>query len=98
MVGKKWIGVEDLVTHKLPRAPVQLIGARLGNKVGNSAGAAAEFRGVVQGQCLNFLHRIQDGRIDRAAAQAGVGHSVDQEAIEIFAHSVDYRIGAIFRK
>ena len=39
MVGKKWIGVECLVTYKLPRAPVQLIVAGLGNQVGNRAGA-----------------------------------------------------------
>ena len=61
------------------------------------AAAFAELlAGLTRGLDNDALHRIQDGRIDRAAAQAGVGHSVDQEAIEIFAHSVDYRIGAIF--
>src|SRR4029077_5802419 len=54
VVGKKWISVEGFVTYELPRAPVQLIAAGLGNQVRDCAGAAPDFRGVIQGQYLNF--------------------------------------------
>src|SRR5882762_1159981 len=96
MIGKKWIGVEDIISQKLPHAAMELIGAGLGHQIGDGSSAVAKLCRVVQRQQLKLFHCVLDGLIDRSPAQAFVGDTVNKESIKVLADPVYYRIRAVF--
>src|SRR5260370_31743331 len=96
MIGKKWIGVEDVIAQKLPHAAMELIGAGLGHQIGDGASAVAEFRRVIQRYQLELLHGVLNGLIDRSPAQGFVGDAVNKESIKVLTDAVYHRIRTVF--
>ena len=76
---------------------MELVRARLGHQVHSAASATAILRRHVQAQLLELLDRILNRRVHGSAAQTLVGDTVDEEAIEVLADTVDYSHVAVFK-
>src|SRR3984893_5431685 len=92
---QKALGVEIGVAQKFVRGSVNLIGARLHDRVDDGAAHATIFRAIVAGDDFEFgdgVRRNLDNLRGEALVAGGVGvvvESVQQEIVVGAAHAVD---------
>src|SRR5262249_16929757 len=74
--------IEDVVTHELERAAVEIVGARLTDNVDHRSGLASEFRGIRRFLDIDFLDGF-DGRGDDHVVEVLVRNSDAIHQVEI---------------
>jgi len=79
---KKVPGVECAVAMEIIGASVEVVGARLGNRVDYAAGAPAVFGGLIVGQNRKLPDRIHSHVHVQGASRAGVRIIIDHQSID----------------
>ena len=95
LIQEERVGVIGVVAIEFPTAAVIAIRAGFGYQVGHGTGAVAILRRHVQSELLEFLNGVFNWLVDCAAAKAFVRSAIDQEAVKVFAQTVDDSVCAV---